>query len=137
MALLYADSSALVKLVIDEPESPALRSFIDGADVVSCELIHTEVPRALRRACADDRRLPLDDLLRRAASTLDAVAVDPVDRELLEGAGALAEPRLRALDALHIVSALGFRRLDAFVTYDERQAAAARLAGQRTVAPGA
>jgi predicted nucleic acid-binding protein len=87
MALFYADSSALVKLVRDEPESAALRTYLAGADLVSCELVLTEVPRAVRRAASDDRRLPLDPF-------------------------------------------------DAFVTYDERQAAAARLAGLRTTAPG-
>jgi len=53
------------------------------------------------------------------------------------GAGALAEPALRALDAIHIVSAVDLGPIEAFVTYDERQAAVARLAGLRTIAPGA
>src|SRR5438093_578326 len=42
----------------------------------------------------------------------------------------------RALDAIHVAAAVDLSPLDAFVTYDERQAAAARLAGLRTVAPG-
>ncbi len=45
MALFYVDSSALVKLVVDEPESAALRTFAAGADLVSCELVLTEVPQ--------------------------------------------------------------------------------------------
>ena len=45
-------------------------------------------------------------------------------------------PALRALDAIHIASAADLAPLDGFVTYDERQAAAARLAGMRTFAPG-
>jgi hypothetical protein len=36
----------------------------------------------------------------------------------------------------HVASAVDLHPLDAFVTYDERQAAAARLAGLRTMAPG-
>jgi predicted nucleic acid-binding protein len=52
------------------------------------------------------------------------------------GAGALAEPALRALDAIHVAAAIDVSPLDAFVSYDERQAAAARLEGIRTVAPG-
>lgn len=136
MALFYADSSALVKLVRDEPESAALRSYLAGADLVSCELVLTEVPRAVHRAASDDRRLPLDSLLRRANELLDALGLIPVDRAVLIGAGAIAEPALRALDAIHIVAAVGIDAFDAFVTYDERQAAAARLAGLRTTAPG-
>jgi predicted nucleic acid-binding protein len=59
----------------------------------------------------------------------------PVDRPLLAAAGALGEPALRALDAIHVASAVGLQPIDTFVTYDERQAAAARLAGLRTIAP--
>jgi predicted nucleic acid-binding protein len=136
MPLLYADASALVKLVRDEPESGPLRSFLSGAEVVSCELVLTELPRAVRRAAADDRRLPLELLLARAGETLEALALLPLDRALLVAAGALGEPALRALDAIHVAAAAVLSPLDAFVSYDERQAAAARLAGLRTVTPG-
>ena len=137
MAVFYADSSALVKLVQDEPESSVLRVFLADADLVSSELILTEIPRAVRRAAGDDPALPLDLLLERAGALLEAVALRPLDRALLAAAGALAEPALRALDAIHVASALDLHPVDTFVTYDERQAAAARLAGLRTMAPGA
>lgn len=136
MALFYADASALVKLIRDEPETGALRAFLPGADLVTCELVVTELPRAIRRAAAHDPRLPLEVLLARAGELLDALALLPLDRALLAAAGALAEPALRALDAIHVVAAVDLSPLDAFVTYDERQAAAARLAGLRTVQLG-
>lgn len=136
MALFYADASALVKLVRDEAESEALRVYLEGADLVSSELVLAEVPRAVRRAAALDAELPLDLLLDRAGQMLDAVALAPLDRALLAGAGALAEPALRALDSIHVATAVDLHPIDAFVTYDERQAAAARLAGLRTTAPG-
>ena len=79
MALFYADASALVKLVWDEPESDVLRAFLVDADLVSSELV-------------------------------DAVALLPLDRALLLPAGALAEPALRALDAIHVASAWISRR---------------------------
>ncbi|MDQ6910325.1 MAG: type II toxin-antitoxin system VapC family toxin [Actinomycetota bacterium] len=135
MALFYGDASALVKLVCDEPESEALRAFVADADLVSCELVLTELPRAIRRAASHDPRLPVDVLLGRAAELLDALALLPLDRGLLAVAGALAEPALRALDAIHVVAAVDLSPLDAFVSYDERQSAAARLAGLRTVQP--
>jgi predicted nucleic acid-binding protein len=50
-----------------------------------------------------------------------------------------AEPEtgaLRALDAIHLAAAIDLSPIDAFVSYDERQSAAARLAGLRTVCPG-
>ena len=110
MALFYADASALVKLVRDEPESEALRAFLADSDVVSSELVLTEVPRAIRRAAADDVRLALDVLMERAGETLDGVALLPLDRALLLAAGALAEPALRALDAIHVASAVDLGR---------------------------
>ena len=136
MALFYIDASALVKLVRDEPESPALRSYLAEADLVTCELVLTEVPRAIRRAAAHDPRLPLDTLLQRTDELLDALALLPLEHALLAAAGAIAEPALRALDAIHVCAATDLGPLDAFVSYDERQAAAARLAGLRTTAPG-
>lgn len=137
MAIFYADASALVKLIRDEAESEALRTYLADADLVSSELILTEIPRAVRRATAHDPAPPLDLLLERAGELVDAVALRPLDRALLAGAGALSEPALRALDAIHVASAVDLYPIDAFVTYDERQAAAARLAGLRTMAPGA
>jgi uncharacterized protein len=136
VAVFYADASALVKLIREEAESGALRAYIDGADLVSSELVLTEVPRAVRRAVAQDPALPLDLLLERAGGVVDALGLRPLDRALLAGAGALAERALRALDAIHVASAVGLDPIEAFVTYDERQAAAARLAGLRTMAPG-
>ena len=136
MQLFYADASALVKLVRDEPESDALREFLAGADIVSSELVLTEVPRAIRRAAAHDPRLTRDVLMARAGDALDAVGLLPLDRALLLAAGAFAEPALRALDAIHVAAAVELSPVDAFVSYDERQAAAARLAGLRTMSPG-
>jgi uncharacterized protein len=135
MAVFYADASALVKLVREEPESPALRAYVAGADLVSSELIVTEIPRAARRAAIHDRALSLELLLERTAHLIDALALRPVDQPLLAVAGALTEPALRTLDAIHVASAVELEPA-AFVTYDERQAATARLAGLRTMAPG-
>jgi uncharacterized protein len=137
VALFYADASALVKLVRDEPESSALRAFVAAADLASSELVLTEVPRAIRRAVALDPRLDLELLIARAGAVIEAVALVPLDRALLLAAGALSEPSLRALDAIHVAAAASLAPVDGFLGYDERQAAAARLAGLRTFAPGA
>lgn len=136
VALFYLDASALVKLVRGEAESDALGAYLADADLVSSELVLTEVPRAVRRAVALDPDLPLDLLLERTGEVLDALALAPAGRDRLAGAGALTEPALRALDAIHVATAADLHPIDAFVTYDERQAAAARLAGLRTMAPG-
>lgn len=124
-----------MKLLRDEPESEALRTFLVDADLLSSELVLTEVPRAIRRAAAKDQRLPLDLVIAHAGELLEAVALLPLDRGLLEAAGAITEPALRALDAIHVAAAADLSPLDAFVSYDERQCAAARLAGLRTISP--
>lgn len=136
MALYDADASALVKLVRDEPESPALRALVIAADLASCELVLAEVPRAIRRAAALDPRLDLEVRMARAGEVIEAVALVPLDRALLLAAGALAEPSLRALDAIHLAAAASLTPIDGFLGYDERQTAAVRLAGLRTSAPG-
>lgn len=136
MPTFYADSSALIKLVRPEPETDALRAGLEGVDLISSELVLAEVPRALQRIAATDSKLSLRPALRRAGELIQALALYPVDRPLLLGAGALAEPALRTLDAIHVASAVELGPVDAFVTYDERQAAAARLAGLRTESPG-
>jgi predicted nucleic acid-binding protein len=139
MPLVYLDASALVKAVrgSEEEGAMALREYLQGADLVSSELVLTEVPRALQREAAERPRFRLEQALQRAAAALDSLALRPVDEALLIGAGMFGEPLLRSLDAIHVVTALFVSPVDAFVTYDKRQAAAARSAGLQTVAPGA
>ena len=133
-AVSFASKAA----VLSAPSSDAAcSSRVDDADLVSSELVLTEVPRAIRRAAASDPELPLAPLIDLTAELLAAIALLPVDRALLSLAGALAEPALRTLDAIHVAAAVDLSPIDAFVSYDERQSAAARLAGLRTAAPGA
>jgi uncharacterized protein len=134
-ASVYLDAFALVKLIRDEPESESLRTFLDADDLISSELVLTEVPRAIRRAAAAAELLPIDQLIQRTEE-LEAIALLPVDRVLLATAGAITEPMLRSLNAIHVASAIDASPLDAFVSYDTGQSAAARLAGLRTMAPG-
>lgn len=135
MTVVYADASALVKLLADEQHSKELRRYLADADLLSSELSLAEVPRALRRRPPPDEAL-LEARLERARELLGGVAMHPLKALLLEVAGAFEEPSLRALDAVHVATALCLQPLDAFVTYDVRQAASARLAGLRTVSPG-
>ena len=137
MSMFYADSSALFKLVRQEAGSDVLRAYLSEADLVSSELVLAEVPRAVHRAASIDPALSLDHLMERAGEVIETVALRVVDRQILAGAGAIAEPALRTLDAVHVASAIDLSPVEAFVTYDERQAAVARLAGLRTMSPGA
>ena len=137
MPLFYVDASALVKVVAGEQGAEDLNAYLEGAELASSELVLTEVPRGLRRKVMTTPDFPLEEALGQAEVLIDSLGLRPVDDELLMGAGLLAEPALRSLDAIHVTTALHLYPIDAFVTYDKRQAAVARLAGLRTVAPGA
>ncbi len=131
MSLVYLDSSALVKLVVREPESPALlRLLREHRERVSSALALTEVVRALRRAGFGRREG------RRAREVLGAVALVDADRGTLSAAAALEPPMLRTLDAIHLATALALgEELAALVTYDRRLTEAARRAHVRVLAP--
>jgi predicted nucleic acid-binding protein len=137
MPLFYVDASTLVKVTASEQEADDLNTYLEGAELASSELVLTEIPRALRRKAVTTPDFPLEEALERATVLIDSLGLRPADDALLIGAGMLAEPALRSLDAIHVATALHLYPIDAFVTYDKRQAAVARLAGLRTVAPGA
>ncbi|HEY1854561.1 MAG TPA: type II toxin-antitoxin system VapC family toxin [Solirubrobacterales bacterium] len=137
MPALYADASALVRLVAEETQTEELAAAIDGAELLSSELVSAEVARALRRIATEDSSVDLGSLLGRSEELLETVTTVPVESLMLEAASELPEPALRTLDAIHVVTALYLEPIDAFVTYDVRQAASARREGLRTVAPGA
>lgn len=130
MSLVYLDSSALVKLVVREPESAALLSFLrKHGERASSALALTEVPRALRRAGFGrvERR--------RARAVLGGVALVDADRRILSAA-ALEPPTLRTLDAIHLATALTLgEELAALVTYDRRLTEAAGRAHVEVLAP--
>lgn len=130
MSALYLDSSAFVKLVVDESESAGLRSMLvsRGGRRVSSALLRTESVRAVRHLGPDALTI-----VRNALRRIDLIAID--DR-ILDSAGIL-EPRvLRTLDAIHLATAIAVGDdLEAIVTYDERMVEAARLLGLSTATP--
>jgi hypothetical protein len=138
MELVYLDASAVVKTIRETEEecTTALRAYLQGANLISSELLLTEVPRALHRVATESPRFQLKRALQRAGEILDTFSLRAVDDALLIGAGMLAEPNLRSLDAIHVVTALHLYPIDAFVTYDKRQAAVASRVGLQTLAPG-
>ena len=128
--MIYLDSSAIVKLVLPEPESPALRDFLaTDEDHVSSSLARVEVLRTVRRIDDTEGRRRL------AERVLARVALVGMSQPLLTRAGALEPPRLRSLDAIHLATALSLDGLDALVTYDHRLADAASEAGLAVASP--
>lgn len=126
----YLDSSALLKLVVEEPESWALSDYVGDSRSLSSDLSLVELPRAVRRLGLGSRPLSL------AAKVLDGLELLRLDDEILARAGDVSSPALRSLDAIHLASALSLgRELDALVTYDRRLASAAADAGLRVESP--
>ncbi len=131
MSIVYLDSSALVKLVVAEPESAVLAEYLVGrSERVSSVVALVEIPRALRRAGfgASERR--------RSREVMARLALVDVDRRILAAAAALDPPTLRTLDAIHLATALAVREdLSALITYDRRLAAAAERVHLEVSAP--
>jgi predicted nucleic acid-binding protein len=129
--MLYLDTSALVKLVITERESRALRRFLDAHAAlrwISCSLARTEVLRATHAHGPDT--------LADARQMLETLQFVHLDAALLDAAGLLKPVTLRSLDAIHLAAALVIAsELTALVTYDHRMAAGAAALGLAVVAP--
>ena len=127
--LAYLDASALVKLVLDEPQSEALRQALRAwPRRATSRIAVVEVIRGVRRA--DPRLDP------RSARALSGVSLVAPSDHVLRVAAQLAPPAVRTLDAIHVATALRLRHvLVAFVSYDRRQLEAAAAAGLPVVSP--
>jgi len=126
----YVDTSALVKLVVAEPETTALQAWLGDADrdLVSCDLARTELMRAVRKV-VPDRAL-------QARAVLDSVTLLEVRSVVFEEAGRLDPSGLRSLDGIHLAAALDLGDdLEGLVTYDDRLTDAAVANGVPVVSP--
>jgi predicted nucleic acid-binding protein len=125
----YIDSSALVKLVVREAETDALRRYVDSAGPLASSILATvEVPRAVARV-APEATLAL-------AAVIDKLNTLAFDARIAARAAALSPASLRSFDAIHLATALELGdELTAFVCYDDRLSAAARDLGLPVAAP--
>jgi len=127
--LTYIDSSAIVNLVVAEPESKALRRYLSRRQpLVSSALARTEVARAL---------LPSGpEAVARGEDALRRIQLLRVNDRVLSEAGRMEPAELRSLDAIHLASAsqLG-PSVKHIVTYDERMAEAAKAIGWSVASP--
>ncbi len=118
----YLDTSALLKLIVPEPESRALWAWLQHRpDQFTASLSRLEVARVLRR------RKAAPTVMARADAVLSRIVAIHLDSPTLTTAMQLKDPLLRALDAIHLGAALSIGDYpEAFVTYDDRLAKAAR-----------
>jgi len=126
---MYMDTSAIVKLVVREPESAALRRYLRRKrPLVTSALARTEVARAL---------LPLGpDVVARGEEVLRRLDIVRMNDQILKAAGSMLPVELRSLDAIHLATALALGRdLARVCSYDSRMAAGAGVLGLVVVAP--
>jgi hypothetical protein len=139
MALVYFDSSALVKLVVEETGSSLVAQLWDGCDAaLASRLAYPEV-RAALAAAARNHDLADDDLLtaERAweafwAATRPVELTPAVERHAGELARGYA---LRGADAVHLASALAIGDPDLIIAAWDRRLHAGALATGSNVAP--
>jgi predicted nucleic acid-binding protein len=126
----YLDTSALLKLVVAEEHSKAMRTWVKQRPaVVSSDLLRTEAIRTARRISTE--------AVAAARVALEGVDIGAMTSDIFERAAELDPSILRTLDALHLAWALSLGdELEGIVTYDDRLGAAARIYGVRVLAPG-
>ncbi|GAB3128866.1 type II toxin-antitoxin system VapC family toxin [Tsukamurella serpentis] len=132
--MIYLDTSALVKLLVEEKETPSLLNWLasrKGEASISSDLSRVELMRTVLRAGESG-------LAEQAQYVLDSLDLLPLSEPVIELAETVGSPGLRSLDALHLAAALQVEsELTAFVTYDHRLQEACREVGLSVAAPGA
>lgn len=129
--IIYLDTSAVLKLVVEEPESAAAAQYLSraaasGHRLVASMLLYTELHCAAHR-----RGFPGEPV----NTVLGAINLVDVARSDLMYAAALPG-RLRSADAIHLAAAIRLQS-DAMVAYDSELLAAAVEAGLNVLSPGA
>jgi predicted nucleic acid-binding protein len=127
----YLDASAAVKLLHEEPETGALVAVVSRAgSCVSSELLEVEL------SCVA-RRIGGGRLVQRVGTVLDGIDLLPFTPAVKVRATGPFRPPQRALDAVHLATALDLMLDDlVMLTYDRQQAAAAADLGLPTLRPG-
>ena len=125
----YVDSSALAKLYVDEADSGLASDLINVDPVLVTSMLSiVEVRRALSRNFSGINQVRARELFE---ADIDGMAlVNPTESTWRYAADIAEELGVRSLDAVHLAVA---KRLDIpllrFVTFDIKQAQAARLLG--------
>jgi predicted nucleic acid-binding protein len=128
--VFYLETSAAAKLLLDEPATVPLRSWLAPrvSVVFSSDLLRTELLRLARRSSPD--------VVLQARAALDSMLLSGLSTETFERAALLEPAQMRSLDALHLAAALEVGPdLEGIVTYDSRLAEAAAAIGVPVISP--
>jgi predicted nucleic acid-binding protein len=136
----YVDTSALGRILLNEPDKAAIELAFEGIDeVVSSRLLWIELRRLARRcevrtAAAGEPQ----QVSQLAEELLRPIAAIPLEESLLANAEVIRPTSVAALDAIHLATAVHLAEvspLDVIVTYDRRLAEGAREHGLKVLAP--
>lgn len=128
MSRCYLDTSAALKLLVEEAESEALADELRRRTpaLVACLLLETELRRVVAREPALTQRA-VSELLR-------GVDLHELPPPLFTEAGLLPGAGLPSLDALHLAAAIRLE-VESVITYDVRMTEAATSLGMLVLAP--
>jgi predicted nucleic acid-binding protein len=129
VSTVYVDTSALARMLLDEPDAAAVERELDTFDQrIASRLLRVE----LRRVGLRENRLDDADRL------LAGVSLIPLEERILTAAGKVPPSTVATLDAIHLATALQVAstgQLDAVMTYDKRLTGGARAHGLTVLSP--
>ncbi len=127
--LAYVDTSAFLKLLLSEPETPALRlALTEWPELVSSEILFIEASRAGIR---ESRQADIDTLLQ-------GVTLLGYTAAVRQRAATIGTAKLRTLDPIHLATAEALDdNLGVIFTYDKRMLTDGPLEGLAVRAPAA
>ena len=130
MRSLYLDTSVLGRVLLDEPDTPAIRRELGRFERhISSSLLSVELHRLGLR----------ENMLKYVAELLSGKVLVPLNEDILAAAETIAPPTVATLDAIHLATAVSLSnagKLDALMTYDKQLALGAREHGLEVLAPG-
>ena len=125
---VYADTSVLLKRYVDEPDSDrALELLTSDPEVVTGRHTVVEVRRNLARLLTATDATAARAAFAEDLASLSIVELDAATCELAATIG--EQTGVRTLDALHLGAASRLGTAMTFLTFDVRQALAARALG--------
>lgn len=129
MGALYLDTSVLGRVLLNEPDMPAIRYALDRFERhISSRLLSVELHRLGLR----------EDMLEYVEVLLSGKVLIPMDEEILAAAETISPSVVRTLDAIHLATAVRLfeaGRLDALMTYDKQLSDGARAHGIAVLSP--
>lgn len=140
MRVAYIDTSALGRVLLNEPDKVAIELVLEEIDeAASSRLLWIELRRLARRcearaAAAGEPR----QILQVAEELLRPIAAIPLEDSLLASTETIPPASVAPLDAIHLATAVHLAEvspLDSIVTYDRRLAEGAREHGLKVLAP--